>query len=344
MKVVRRGFLAGLRLFGCLLVLALLLNPVRYCLAQERMLSVGTHPVGTMFNVIGSAVAKVVSEKTAYKATVKAMAGPAAWFPYMARGEVDFGVLNEWDAEMGYRGEYEYKDLSKGEGFNVRLVALSVPNRISIVTAKATGITTLAQLKGKRLACKYPTPSLHLQALALLANAGLTLDDVRVVPVTSVADGIKAVMEGRVDAAGTGTIGMPILEELNTKKGAVLLPVDPSPEAVERTRKYFPGYPAFVKAGPTGVETDRYLWGYDVYVICRADLPDKAVYDVVKALYQNVQMLQSFHKALSEWSEKGFVSNRFTVPFHPGAISFYKQVGLWTPQMENLNSKLLERR
>jgi len=262
----------------------------------------------------------------------------------MERGEVDFGVLNVWDAEMGYKGEYEYKELSKGKGFDIRLVAFTVPNKISAVTSKDSGITTLSQLKGKRLACRYPTPSLHLQALAMLANGGLTIDDVIVIPVTSITEGVNAVITGRADATGTVTLGTPILQELEARRGARFLPIDPSPEAVKRARQFFPGYPVLVKAGPIGVETDRYLWCYDVYVICSAALPDKVVYEVVRVMYENIAELQRFHKQLEEWTQKGLVRADFSIPFHPGAVAFYKGVGLWTAEMDALNQKLLSSR
>lgn len=339
---MKRSILAKVKLIT--IIGSIWLLPI-FCVAaqsSEQALSIGTHPVGTRFNVIGTAVAKVIGEKTPYRITVKAMAGPVAWLPYMERAEVDFGVLNVWDAEKAYKGEYEYKDLSKGKGFDVRLVALSVPNKISILAAKDSGITRISEMKGKRLACNYPTPSLQLQALAVLANAGLTLDDVRVVPVTSIDAGVQAVIQGRADAAGSCAIGTPVVEELEAKRGALFLPLDPSPDAVARVRNIFPGYPILVKAGPTGVPTDRYLWAYDVYIICRKDLPDSLVYEVTKALYENVRELQSFHKALSEWTEKSLVSSEFSVPFHPGAVRLYKEVGLWTPAMEDLNKKLLK--
>jgi TRAP transporter TAXI family solute receptor len=310
------------------------------------ILNIGTHPVGSFFNVVGTAVATVVGKHTPMKTTVKPMAGPTAWFPMLVTKEIDLGVLNMWDAEKGYLGEYAYKKLSQGKGFPARLIAISINNAIGLVVAADSGIYKYSDLKGKRVGGNLPTPSLQLQTEALLANGGLSWSEITPIPVSSVAEGVKVVIEGRSDSSATCAIGMPIIEELHAKKGARILPLDPSPEAVKRVRAKFPGYPVKVTPGPgkTGVEKEQYLWAYDIYLIGRQDLPDEAAYQAVKALWENHKELGTIHALLKDWVPDKFVTTEALIPYHPGAIRFYKEKGVWTSEMEKLQQELLAKK
>jgi len=321
---------------------------IPYITAQPlpTILNVGTHPVGSFFNVVGTAVATVVGKHSPMKTTVKPMAGPSAWYPLIKTQEIDLGVLNNWDAEKGYLGESVYGKLSEGKGFPVRLIAISINNAIGLAVATDSGIYKYSDLKGKRVAGNLPTPSLQLQTEALLLNGGVSWSEIKPVPVSSVAEGVKVVIEGRSDASATCTIGMPIMEELQAKRGARILPIDPSPEALKRTREKFPGYPIKVTPGPgkTGVEKEQYLWAYDIYLIAREDLPDQAAYQVVKALWENYKDLGAIHILLKDWTLDKFVSKEALIPYHPGSIKFYKEKGVWTDEMAKLQESLLTKK
>ena len=337
------------RIFVALLILGFLLAWNTKEVSSQQLppiLNIGTHPVGSFFNIVGTAVATVVGKHSPMKTTVKPMAGPSAWYPLIKTEEIDLGVLNNWDAEKGYLGESVYRKLSEGKGFPVRLIAISVNNAIGLVVAGDSGIYKYSDLKGKRVAGNLPTPSLQLQTEALLASGGVSWSEIKAIPVSSVAEGVKVVIEGRSDSSATCTIGMPITEELQAKKGARILPLDPTPEAIIRVRDKFPGYPIKVTPGPgkTGVEKEQYLWAYDIYLIGREDLPDEAAYQVVKALWENHKELAPIHVLLRDWTPERFVTKEALIPYHPGAVKFYMEKRVWTLEMVKLQESLLAKK
>lgn len=311
----------------------------------KSFVSIGTHPIGSFFNSVGAAVAKVTGDHTKLKATVKPMKGPVAWYPYMERKAIDMGILNMWDAEKGWLGESIYQKLSREKGFSIRLMAVSVYNPTSFWVAKDSGIQSIPELKGKRVCGKYPTPSLHLQAESYLRNWNMTWDDVNLVPVNSISEGVRMVIEGRADATAAA-MGVPVVEELNAKKGARMLALDASPEAVARSKAAFPGYPVKVSPGKgvTGVEKEQYVWAYDIYLICRENLAEEDVFNIVKALWENQEELGKIHKALKKWTTDRFVSKEALIPYHQGAINFFKEKGVWTEEMEALQAELLAKK
>jgi TRAP transporter TAXI family solute receptor len=335
-------------------LLSLLMIGILFSLISEAtfagqlppILNVGTHPMGSLFNAVGTAVATVVAKYSPMKATVKPMSGPAAWYPLMVTGEIDLGVANSWDSEKGYLGESVYEKLSKGKGFPVRLIAVSTSITGGMVVAADSGIFKYPDLRGKRIAGNFPSASLQFQAEAYLANGGLTWADIKPVPVSSVIESAKAVVEGRADASGTSAVSSPAIEELHTRRALRFLPFDISPEALKRTKARYPGYPIKMMPGPgrSGVEKEQYLWAYDNYIVARQDLSDEAAYEVVKALWENYKELGLIHADLKNWVPERFVSKEAIVPFHPGAIKFYKEKGIWTDELLKLQESLLAKK
>jgi len=322
---------------------------IPFASSQEKLqktISIGTHSIGTFFHATGVAAAKTITDHSAMKALVKPMAGPVAWYPYMERGDIDLGVLNMWDAEKGYLGESMYEKLSNKKGFSIRLVCATVPNAIGLVVAKDSPVRTISDLKGKKVAGNFPTPSLQLQTEALLANAGLTWKDVTPVPANSPAEGVKLVMEGRAVSSGTITLGTPIIDELNAKKGARFLPLNTASDVVAKMKKIFPGYMVKVVPGPgkTGLEKEQYLWGYDIYLIAGEKVSEGTIYTVTKALWENYKEFEGVHKLLADWTPKSFVTKEALIPYHPGAIKFYKEKGVWTPEMDALQKSLISKK
>ena len=310
------------------------------------MLHIGTHAVGSFGNIIGTGTATILNKYTPMKATVKAMAGPSAWYPLVVSEEVDLGVANNWDSEKGYLGQSVYEKLSQGKGFPIRLMTIGVAYAGGLVVAADSGIYSYADLRGKRVAGNLPTPSLQLQTEAYVANGGVKWSEVKVIPVSNVAEGVKAVIEGRADCSATITLGMPVINELHAKKGARILPIDPSPEAVKRTKDIYPGYPLKVTPGPgrTGVDKEMYLWGYDIYLVGRQSLSDEAAYQIVRAMWEHYAEMGQIHVLLKEWTPDKYVSKEALIPYHPGAIRFYKEKGVWTTEMEKLQEVLLAKK
>lgn len=300
-----------------------------------KTLNIGTHPVGNILNVFGTAIAAVVSKHTPMEAKVKPVAGPTTWMSMMVTKEMDLGLLTSADAYPAYLGEGAYKKLSAGKGFPINLAVTGLVMTLGTVVAGDCPAKSIPQLKGLRVCGKYTgVPSAHIAMEAALANGGLTWNDVKMVPVTNPGAGVRAAIEGRTDAAWA-SVGMPAVRELAAKKGARFLAIDMSPEALARKDKIHPySFPKLIKGGRIpGVKVDKWLMGVEVYTLCRSDLPDNVVYEVNKALWNHCTELGPFHPILKSWNQKSFVSQKLFTPYHPGAIKFLKEKGLWSDKL-----------
>ncbi len=307
------------------------------------IVNIGTHPVGSFFHIIGTAAGAITEKHTSMKTKVMPV-GITAWMPMMVTKEMDLGVLNSTDAKWGYFGTEAYKELSNGQGFPMRLVLTGICNDISIGVSGSSGVKKLADLKGKRIAAGFAkTPAVHLQATAALANAGLTWDDVKLVPVASPGDSGKAVMEGKADGAGSMTVGMPDVTDFNATTGGYLVSFDPSPEAKARALKVYPdGMLNLVKGGIwPGVPKDSWLLRYEIYVVSRKEFPDDAAYQIIKAMWDYNKELPPFNAKFAEWTPETFASRNLTTPYHPGSVKFLKEKKLWSKELEAKQKELL---
>src|SRR5690606_4879949 len=84
-------------------------------------LSLGTHPLGSLFAVVGAGIATVLTNHTDINVRAVPTDGPSTWMPMFVSGEMDLGVANAFDAYMGWRGEDVYSIISGGRGFPVRV-------------------------------------------------------------------------------------------------------------------------------------------------------------------------------------------------------------------------------
>jgi TRAP transporter TAXI family solute receptor len=314
-----------------------------YTVFAAPTLNLATHPVGNMTNIAGTAVAAVVNKNSPIQLKVKAVAGPTTWLPMMVSKEIELGIFVSADASFAYHGQKAYIKLSKGKGFDIRLAATGMVLSLGTAVSGKSSAKTIADLKGLRVCGKYANvPSAHVAQTAALANGGLTWDDVKLVPVPHPGAGVKALMEGRTDAAWA-SLGMPAIRELDAKRGARFLSLDTSPEAIARKDKYHPfSFPILHKAGKApGLITDTWMMGIENYVVSRTDVPDDVIYAINKALWENIQELGSYHRLLKSWNQQNFVSNKLFAPYHPGAIKFLKEKGLWSDKLEARQKELL---
>lgn len=329
-------------LVGIVLALMVVTLGVGLSLSAQRSVTLATHAVGSLYNSLGTGLASVLSRRSAFLVRVQPFAGPPAWLPSMEKGETDTGLLTSADAVFASKGMALYKKPYK----NSRILIVGGAVYFGFYVPKDAPIETVADLKGKRIPTDWPgIPIIRLSTTGSLATAGLTLDDVVKVPVSDIAAASQAFLEGRTDAGWVG-VGGAVVEEANARKGGVkYVSVIDTPEAAKRMADIYPGsYPAVVKAGTaTGVVKDTTLMANDIYLVAAKELSEEAAYQVVKTLWDHNSELGGAFHLLKTWVRERMVSTRAVLPYHPGAIKFFREKGVWSKEMEKLQTELLKR-
>ena len=178
----------------------------------------------------------------------------------------------------------------------------------------------------------------------MLTASGLTWNDVRKVPTESISTGVQAFVDGSADAT-VGALGAGFVRNADASLGGIrFLTLGNSPDLDKKLWNAQPGYYPIrlPKGAGVGVVEDTVVAGKDMYFITNANVNAEAVYAVTKAMWNDMASLHSVHPLFKQWSRKIMVKPNATVPYHPGAVRFYKEVGAWTPEMDQRQAALLK--
>lgn len=313
--------------------------------ALAQAMNVGTNPPGSAFYTVGSGIAKVVADAGKVKLAVQPYAGSSTFIPLLNSGELEFGVVNAVDMALTYRGP-GFKIGGRNpfpHAPNVRLVMRGSPFLVGLLVRKDSPIRSTHEIRGKRMTGEYPAHlAVWYNMFGHLASAGLTWNDVKVVPVPGINEGLDALVQGRADVTEFA-LNAAKIKEADAAIGVRHLSTDCSPEGEARLRRAVPGYyPRRLKAGAaTAVLEDLCVIAYDFYLSAGKSVPDAAVEAVVRAVWDGADKLPAFHPIFKEWTNERAVDSDATIPYHPGAVRFYREKGVWKPGMDQAQQALL---
>jgi len=299
--------------------------------ALAQTVAISTLPPGAINNVQAAAIAKAVQEHSDLQMRLITFNSPAAIIAAAATKQAEFAYTSNEEVSDAFKGVREYQ----GKAMRDLRVAFTVfPFRVGIIVRNNSDIKTVADLKGKRIGTGWTG---FRQGIALwdglLGNAGLSLKDVSPVPTTDLlraADDFKA---GRSDAFMFAVGGPKVAEAHAAIEGGVrFLNMDPSPKAVESMQKVRDEYHvALQQPAPhlAGVIGPTNLMEYYIVLMTNKDTPDDLVYKVVKTAYANKAALVAGHPSFNAFTQAGMAVPHDRLEYHPGAIKFFKEVGIW---------------
>lgn len=289
-----------------------------------RTIAIGTNPAGTGAHAIASGLAAIASKTTQVSAKVQPYNGPNAWMPLLESGEIEFGIINILDSHMAATGTGNYKKAYPG----VRIVAGGVfPFTAGLIVKDKSEIKQMSDLKGKRIAWDYGGHAINQTwQLAVMEASGLKPGDVQQVRVSNLNDGVRAVPEGKVDASFTA-VGIGVVEEANAMEPVRFLSMPNTPAANKILSRY--GASVVKSDSAAGIKGDTYVIGYPLHLASMTNVSDKTVYTMLKAWWNNLTELETIHPLFKKWPKDMQALTNFTVPYHAGAIQFYKDVKVW---------------
>jgi TRAP transporter TAXI family solute receptor len=311
-----------------------------------KSITVGANPAGTVFYAVASGLANVISGAAPFQAVVQPYTGTSTFLPLIDNGELDLGVVNAVDMGQAYQGPARLK-IGGRNPFphvpNARLLMRGSPLTASLVVRKDAPIKTVYDVKGKRVTGEYPAHlAVWTSVYGSLATGGLTWDDVKIVPVPAVNEGIDALVQGRADVSNHA-VGSAKVKEADATVGVRYVSLDCSSQGEARIKKAVPGYYlTTLKSGSsTGIVGDTCVQSYDIYMVGHKALSSQAVQATLKALWDNVEKLPALHPQFKEWTRERAASDEVTIPYHPAAVQFYKEKGAWSAKMDEAQKRLL---
>lgn len=317
---------AGLARFAATAALAL--AAAGTAIAQQ--VAIGTSNPGSIYHQTGTVIAKLLNEKADVRATIQPFASPNVFIPSIDAGEMQLGLANVAELQWALQGEEHFDGRPQK---NLRAVAIAFPLRSTIFVRKDSPIKTLADLKGRNAVDGFTSQKIILPLLdAMYATVGMTRKDMKPVQVPNVVGGADAFAAGKTDMFFFA-LGAPKPREVDAAVGGIrMLTLPNTPEAAAAVRKHFPpGYLRLETPGPgnVGVIEPGYSLAYDALVFGGAKTPDEVAYKVAKTMYENAQAMGEGAPPLRLFDPKGMAKDVRPLEYHPGAVRFYKEAGIW---------------
>ncbi|RAH98229.1 C4-dicarboxylate ABC transporter [Acuticoccus sediminis] len=265
----------------------------------------------------------------------------------LRRGRVQFSATGVGGSFMAQEGVFEFGEANWGPQA-VRVLAANNGGAInlSVGVAGDEGIKTYSDLKGKRVAWVVGAPALNVNVEAYLAYGGLGWDDVEKVEFGGFGAAWRGLIEDQVDAAFASTNSGMAYEAATGPRGLFWPPVDPDDkDGLKRMTGIAPFFtPNLATVGADIDGTDGYQGaGYAYPVLtAMAEQDEDLVYNMTKAMFDLYPAYKGKAPGINGWALE-FQNFNWVVPYHDGAIRYYKEAGVWNDEAQAHNDKLVAR-
>jgi TRAP transporter TAXI family solute receptor len=292
----------------------------------QQFFRIGTGGTAGTYYPVGGMIANAVSQPGKIVVTAQASSGSVGNVNGIAGGALESGFSQADVATWAYKGEVMYE--GKPKMTELRMIANLYPESIHVVVKKGSGIKSVTDLKGKRVALDEPGSGTLVNARMVLAAYGVKESDIKAEYIKPNQAGDK-LKDGALDAFFfTGGAPAGAIAELASAGGGIeLVPLTgPAADGLRQANPYFA-----VDTIAAGTYKDlpavqTLAVGAQWVTSSKADA--ETVYQITKAMFSAdaQKNFQNGHAKGKLITVKNAVQGS-AIPFHPGAERFYKEVG-----------------
>jgi TRAP transporter TAXI family solute receptor len=293
----------------------------------QQFFRIGTGGTAGTYYPVGGMIANAVSQPGKIIATAQASNGSLANVNAVASGSMEAGFSQSDVATWAYTGTGAFE--GKPKVTDLRAIANLYPESIHLVVKKGSGIKSVADLRGKRVALDEPGSGTLIDARLVLAAYGVKESDIKpdYIKPNQAGDKLK---DGSLDAfffVGGAPAGA-IAELASSGTGIELVPLGgPQAQALLKSSPWFAA--DHIAAGTYKDVPAVDTLAVGAQLVTSAKVSADTVYEITKAMYgeKAQKALQAGH-AKGKFITKENAVKGIGIPFHPGAERFYKDVGL----------------
>jgi TRAP transporter TAXI family solute receptor len=295
--------------------------------AQQKTMSIGTGGTGGVYYPLGGAIANVLSKNLpGVQATAEVTGGSVDNLKLIASGQSEIGFSMADAALDALQGHDKFKTKVP-----LRTLLVIYPNRMHVVTVEGAGIDKMSDLKGKRVSTGSPGGATEVMAFRVIEAAGLDRDRDMKRERLSVSESVNALKDRKIDAFfWVGGIPTAAVTDLGATPGLKMKLLDHAELAAAMNAKYGKLYAAGTIPAGSYPGQDKVNQNTDVWnILVTGDkMTDDEAYAVVKTLVEKKADLVAVHKEAEAFSLDNQVQDRSPVPFHPGALRYFREKGI----------------
>jgi len=325
MKILSMKKLAGLTTAAVMAASVLSMSAQA---AEQQFISIGTGGVTGVYYPTGGAICRLVNKtrkETGIRCSAESTGGSIYNINTIRAGELEFGVAqSDWQYHA-YNGTSKFAD--QGAFTKLRSVFSVHPEPVTVIASDRSGIMNISDVKGMRLNIGNAGSGTRGTWEVMEEAMGWTRSDLKLASEMKSAETGQAVCDDKIDAY-FWLVGHPsaLTQESLASCDAHL--VDVTGPAIDKLIADNPYYrAATIPAGMYNNDKDIMTFGVGATFVTSSDVPDKVVYTVVKAVFDNFDAFKKLHPAFNHLSEKEMITDALSAPLHDGAVKYYKERG-----------------
>ena len=299
-----------------------------------KVVACTSYGVGVAGHTVASGLGEAVTQRSPMSWRVEPYGTGIERLAPLKYEETEFTLITNVTAFLASQGLDEFS----AEGWGpqpLHIVCMGAVVKPGMYVRGDSDIQSIADLKGKRLPDIKGNPTVMREIGAILAFAGLSWDDVQKVPVSGFGASMQAMLDGDIDAAMASIFSPKVKELASGPRGCRFLEMPAADkEGWKRVQAKMPAMFPATQAKVPGLDKAVELFGITYSLYCYPWLGDEVVYHVVKAISEGYDIFKGSHPWLKQFTLKNMVRNASSLPFHPGSVKYFREAGVWTPELE----------
>ncbi|QMV15590.1 TAXI family TRAP transporter solute-binding subunit [Vibrio spartinae] len=298
--------------------------------SAQEFITIGTGSVTGVYYPTGGAICKLVNKDRKehdIRCSVESTGGSIYNVNTIRSGELDFGIVqSDWQYH-GYNGTSKFAE--QGPYKKLRAMFSLHTEPFNVIARTDAHINNIKDLKGKRVNIGNPGSGDRATMQVIMEKMGWTKDSFKLTSELKGSERSQALCDNKIDAF-IYVVGHPngSIKEATTSCDAKLVPVTgPEIDKIVAENPYYT-YTDVPAGMYRGTDQDVKSFGVAATLVTSADVSDKVAYNVAKAVFENFDTFKRLHPAFAHLKKEDMVKAGISIPLHPGAVKYYKEVGL----------------
>ncbi len=298
--------------------------------AKSTFVTIGTGGITGVYYPTGGAIAKMVNKKKdiyGLRATVESTGGSIFNINAIMAGDLEFGVVQSDSQFQAMKGMAGWKE--KGPQTELRAVFSLHPEAVTLVAAADSGIHNITDLRGKKVNIGNPGSGQRHNAIDALTAVGIQYETDLKAESIKASEAVGLLQDNRIDAFFY-TVGHPSgsIKEATSGARKVVIADITGVESLLEKYPYYAKATIPIKLYPGALnKKDIETFGVKATLVTSSKIPDDIVYAITKEVFDNLEVFKKLHPAYATLTRESMLTG-LSAPIHPGAMKYFKEVGL----------------
>ena len=294
---------------------------------KDKYISIATGgPAGTYFP-LGGAMAKIFNDNIeGVTANVQSTGASVENIGLISKGEAEIAFIQNDITYYAFTGTEIFD--GQDEITNIRGMAMIYPELVQIIATEESGITSIEDLKGKRVAIGASGSGAEANARQVLAIHGMSYDDLGKADYLSFNEAADQLKNRQIDAAFL-TAGVPTsaVTEISQTSKIKIIPIESS--KVSELKSEYPFYTEVVIPANTynGQTTDLVTAAVMAMLVVPENLDEELAYQMTKEIFEKRQTIIDTHSRGNDINLETAIEG-MPIELHPGSERYYKEMGV----------------